>query len=104
MFCSRLLKRQLPRKSSSNHLSTIIDRLSIRSIPFRECPYLIWVSHSRGLPRSTFTISRKASSLWHFQEASTMSKGLGITSAVSCYTAIPYGFSMHGHYRHLSTV
>ena len=36
-------------------------------------PTIIWVSHSWGLPRSTLHVSKQASSLWHFQEVSTIS-------------------------------
>lgn len=46
-------------------------------------PTIIWVSHSWGLPRSTLFVSKQASSLWHFQEVSTISKDLGFPSAVS---------------------
>lgn len=37
-------------------------------------PTIIWVSHSWGLPRSTLHVSKQASSLWHFQEVSTISQ------------------------------
>lgn len=39
-------------------------------------PTIIWVSRSRGLPRSTLTISCKTTSLWHFQGINTISKRL----------------------------
>ena len=55
-------------------------------------PTIIWVSHSWGLPRSTLQVSKQASSLWHFQEVSTISKDLGIPSAVKVSFAYPYFF------------
>ena len=45
----------------------------IRWIPLNKCSYQIWIAHSRGLPRSTFYISIKATSLWHFQTILTVS-------------------------------
>ena len=54
----------------------------IRWIPLNKCSYLIWIAHSRGLPRSTFYISIKATSLWHLQINLTLSDDLGYFIAV----------------------
>ena len=40
--------------------------------PRKSAPTKVWVARSRGLPRSTNTVSRIASSLWHFQEYSSI--------------------------------
>jgi len=56
-----------------NHLSTSNTLVSFLVHFLRKsASTMIWVAHLRGLPRSTFTVSRKASSLWHFQGYSAM--------------------------------
>jgi len=47
-------------------------------------PTIIWVSRSWGLPRSTLAISRKTTSLWHFQgNSAILINSLGTFPAVS---------------------
>lgn len=55
-------------------------------------PTIIWVSHSWGLPRSTFTVSSEATSLWHFSGSvdHIASCDLGLPSAVKAARALPY--------------
>ena len=66
-------------------------RPSIRSLKF---PYQIWVSRLWGLPRSTLSVSRKTTSLWHFQER-FHSLRLRIDSAVSCLPKFIFSFSIN---------
>ena len=65
-------------------------RPSIRSLKF---PYQIWVSRLWGLPRSTLSVSRKTTSLWHFQER-FHSLRLRINSAVSYLPEFIFSFSI----------
>jgi hypothetical protein len=93
MFCSFVLQATgIVSYSGGNHLSAskrvLLALLSVHFL--REgAPTMIWVAHSRGLPRSTFAISRKASSLWHFQGNHTISqiRDLGTFPAVSLANA-----------------
>lgn len=53
-------------------------------------PTIIWVSHSWGLPRSTLSISRKTTSLWHFYRYSChILMDLGIFPAVNSRNCCP---------------
>lgn len=86
MFCSIVLQSASPSYSGGNHLSAQYTRCicpSLRSFPLRRLPYQIWVSRSRGLPRSTPTVSGRTPSLWHFQGIRTISNDLGAFPAVS---------------------
>lgn len=81
--------------SGSNHLSTGRTTLPVPpSVHFlREgAPTIIWVSHSWGLPRSTFTVSSEATSLWHFSGSvdHIARSDLGLPSAVKALKALPY--------------
>lgn len=79
MFCTFVLQTILISYSGGNHLSTITHvtvRLSVKFLQ-DSSPTIVWVSRSWGLPRSTFAVSSKASSLWHFQGYSTISEDLG---------------------------
>ncbi len=106
MFCSVVLQ-------TAHHLvlgrqSSIYRKLSVLlSVEFRQegSPTKIWVSRSRGLPRSTLTISSETSSLWHFQGYSAISKGRRLFSCRQpIKAALAYDFARHEHYGHLSTV
>lgn len=55
-----------------------------------------------GFTRSTNTVSNVASSLWHFQVYWSIAKALARLTAVPYKRTIPYFFSMHEHYKHLS--
>lgn len=96
--------------SGSNHLSTGRTTLPVPpSVHFlREgAPTIIWVSHSWGLPRSTFTVSDEATSLWHFSgSVNHIQKGLRSSfRRQSCVSfALPYFFGKHEHYGHLRSV
>lgn len=50
-----------------NHLSAITCLFASVHFRAKSAPTIVWVARSRGLPRSTNTISCIASSLWHFQ-------------------------------------
>lgn len=79
-FVPKYCKRLFISYFGGNHLST--ETLSFcpssHSFPRKKAPLpLIWVSRSWGLPRSTLSISRKATSLWHFYRYSChIPKGL----------------------------
>ena len=83
-FCKPCFVPQYSNDYSSRTLVVIIylQKLSFcpspRSIPRKKAPLpLIWVSRSWGLPRSTLSISGKATSLWHFYRYSChIRKGL----------------------------
>ena len=65
-------------------------------------PTKVWVSRSRGLPRSINTVSNIASSLWHFQSYSSIAEALAILLAVTIAGPPAYFFTEHEHYKHLS--
>ena len=46
-------------------------------------PTKVWVASLRGLPRSTSSVSRRTTSLWHFQTYSDLSKDLAFSVAVT---------------------
>ncbi len=83
MFCTPVLIAVSLARWSDNHLSAHIGAL--RPVRFRSgsSPTIVWVSRSWGLPRSTLNVSDQTPSLWHFQEAYTISVDLGISSAVN---------------------
>jgi len=66
-----------------NHLTHSMLWCPFGSFPARHFPYQIWVSRTWGLPRSTFIVSNKASSLWHFQGYFAISEDVGILPAVN---------------------
>lgn len=79
--------------------------LPLLSVHFQEksAPTKIWVAHSRGLPRSTNSVSTIASSLWHFQGYSSIGFPLALFPAVIPFLgAAAYCFAAHEHYRHRS--
>ena len=67
-------------------------------ILLNESSYLQFgIAHSRGLPRSTFYISIKATSLWHFQTILTVSIRLRLFHCRQ-FNALTYFFIKHEHY------
>lgn len=68
----------------------------------KSAPTKVWVARSRGLPRSTIKVSHNASSLWHFQEYSSIEDSVAIFSAVNIAVALAYCLAKHEHYKHLS--
>lgn len=69
-----------PGTRSCSHLT--IDQTndqSIHSVEFPPdgAPTVIWVAHSWGLPRSTSSVSRRTTSLWHFQGIHPIAEALG---------------------------
>ncbi|KRL64695.1 hypothetical protein FC85_GL001211 [Lentilactobacillus diolivorans DSM 14421] len=92
-------------KASSNHLSEKEKSLSpphLVHLPCVKLPYhKVWVSRSRGLPRSTSIVSntaRHCGTLRIFQH----SKALAGLSAVTPKSPPAYFFTEHEHYRRLS--
>lgn len=83
MFCTPVLIAVSLARWSDNHLSAPSG--AFRSVRFQSgsSPTIVWVSRSWGLPRSTLTVSGQTPSLWHFQEACTISEDLGTSSAVN---------------------
>jgi hypothetical protein len=107
MFCSFVLQTTLVSYSGGNHLST--DELSsvLLFVHFlrESSPTIIWVSRSRGLPRSTLLISEKAPSLWHFQSIHTISSSRlrYFPCRQPIFTScLAYEFTRREHYKHLS--
>ena len=68
LYCKRLVVSY----SGGNHLSTDSYSSVLLLVHFlrESAPTIIWVSRSWGLPRSTLSISAKATSLWHFHRYS----------------------------------
>jgi len=84
MFCFHVLKRLAP--CTGGQQSSICKFApASSSVHFlqKSAPTIIWVSRSRGLPRSTCIISYTAPSLWHLQGISAISEDLGVLPAVS---------------------
>ena len=67
--------------TGDKHLSIILILESVL-VPYQGSPTKIWVSHSRGLPRSTFFISKENRHYGTFIPNITISKDLGYLGAV----------------------
>lgn len=106
-FVPSYCKRLIISYSGGNHLSTDHNRPVLLLVHFlREgAPTIIWVSRSRGLPRSTLNISVQAPSLWHFQGSYAISR-MRLRHVPcrqpDCPAALAYEFARREHYRHLS--
>lgn len=74
---------RIPRTKSGSHLSMASEDTirPFRLIPSGRFPYQIWVSRSQGLPRSIFSVARKATFLWHFQRTRASERALSTPSA-----------------------
>jgi hypothetical protein len=108
MFCSFVLQTTFISYSGGNHLSTDESSSVLLFVHFlrESAPTIIWVSRSWGLPRSTLFISKKATSLWHFQSIHTISnKRLRYFPCRQVRLGLPalaYDLARHEHYRHRS--
>ena len=73
-----------------SHMTIGLHRFTLLvEFPPGGAPTSIWVARSWGLPRSTFPVSRKATSLWHFQVILRISpKRLSMISPPSVNTKI----------------
>lgn len=71
-----------------NHLSTALQSGKTVRFQLSHAPTKIWVASLRGLPRSTFHVSMKTTSLWHFSELAGPIKDLAPSLAVT-YHYVP---------------
>jgi len=85
MFCTFVLQADFSSYAGGNHLSTGDGAPVPPSVHFlpEGSSTIIWVSRSRGLPRSTSAVSSGTASLWHFQGYDAISCDLGASPAVS---------------------
>ncbi len=76
MFCTFVLQTTFISYEGGNHLSTDESSSVLLFVHFlrESSPTIIWVSRSRGLPRSISSVSRRTSSLWHFQDTLSLSR------------------------------
>lgn len=70
-----------------NYLSAISCPFASVEFRAKSAPTIVWVARSRGLPRSTNTVSCIASSLWHFQGYFDIARSL---SHFSCRYFLKY--------------
>jgi len=105
MFCSIVLL------ATTSRTPVVIIYLQVKSpvllfVQFlrESAPTIVWVSRSRGLPRSTLPISEKAPSLWHFYRYSCHILRLRHFPCRQPLetTALAYELARHEHYGHLS--
>lgn len=105
MFCTIVLQTVLTSYSGGNHLSTSIVYLSISQLSSFEIIPLPSLGFSLvGFTRSTSLVSKRASSLWHFQRYYTIVETLGVfpcRQSSRNQTALAYEFARHEHYDHL---
>ena len=104
MFCSIALQM-----STTRALVIIIYlQISLTFPPFnslRKIPLPILGFSLVGFTRSTLFVSKKVTSLWHFQGIDHNVTVLGLLSRrQSLQTALAYDFTRHEHYCHLRSV
>ena len=96
MFCPRL-----PQGRRKRWVIIYLQLLAflLRSFPCKSAPTIVCVARSRGLPRSTKTVSRLASSLWHFQGYFGIARALAIFLPLLFQVPLAYCFARHDHYK-----